>query len=199
MHKKTLALLEFLGHYKWDAKVVLALASFAHSFASFSLILQLQSDDALAVSLAIVKQLPRAILKPKFKALSLLVSTMLKLTKIIVQFEGVSLHHELLDNRALDIVKTNIYIASYWIFRSILVCSLQFPDLRPNLSLEQVHVLSLFLSSLFPSPFLEFFRFFSSGLRTGLLLQLGVSTVWERSWILCVVILEKTSKIAHIK
>lgn len=145
LHKQTLVLLELLGHYRWDAKVVLALASFAHSFASFWLILQLQYDNALAVSLAIVKQLPRAILKPKFKALSLLVNTMLKLSKIIVQFEGVSQHHELVDHRAMDIAKKKIYMATYWILRSILVCSSQFPDLRSNLSLEQVHVLSLFL------------------------------------------------------
>ncbi|KAL8550588.1 hypothetical protein ACS0TY_009133 [Phlomoides rotata] len=138
LHKKTLALLELLGHYRWDAKVVLALASFAHCFASFWLILQLQPDNALAVSLAIVKQLPRAILKPKFKALSLLVNTMLKLSKIIVQFEGVSLHHELVDNRAMDVAMKKIYLATYWFFRGILVCSSQFPDLRSCLSLEQV-------------------------------------------------------------
>lgn len=144
MHRKTLVLLEMLGRYRWDAKVVLALASFASSFGLFWLILQLQSDNALAVSLAIVKRLPRAIrmLKPKFKALNLLVNTMLKLTRFMISFEGMSLQHELVDDQAMDITKSKICISTYWIFRSILVCSSHIADLR-NLSLERVHVLSL--------------------------------------------------------
>ncbi|KAK4399671.1 protein SIEVE ELEMENT OCCLUSION C [Sesamum angolense] len=48
LHRKTIILLEMLSHYRWDAKVVLALASFACSFGLFQLILQLQSDNALA-------------------------------------------------------------------------------------------------------------------------------------------------------
>ncbi|KAI3452654.1 hypothetical protein Pfo_009318 [Paulownia fortunei] len=139
LHRKTLVLLEMLSHYRWDAKVVLALASFASSFGLFWLILQQQADNELAVSLAIVKRLPRDIsmLKPKFKALNLLVKTMVKLTKFVIGFEGMSMQHELVDDKAMDITKSNIYMATYWIFRSILVCSSQIADLR-NLRLERV-------------------------------------------------------------
>ncbi|PIN26403.1 hypothetical protein CDL12_00838 [Handroanthus impetiginosus] len=138
LHRKTLALLEMLTHYRWDAKVVLALASFARSFRLFWLILQLQPDNSLAVLLATFKRLPKAVslLKPKLKALNLLINTMIKLTKIVISFEGMSLQHELVDDKTMDITKSKIYMATYWIFRSILVCSSQIADLR-NLRLEQ--------------------------------------------------------------
>ncbi|KAK6116562.1 hypothetical protein DH2020_049668 [Rehmannia glutinosa] len=113
LHRKTLFLLETLSRYRWDAKVVLALASFACSFGLFWLILQQQSDNALAVSLAI-------------------------LTKAIISFESLSLQHELVDDKLMDITKSKIYVATYWIFRSILVCSSEIADLS-NLRLEQVH------------------------------------------------------------
>ncbi|KAG8383254.1 hypothetical protein BUALT_Bualt05G0165300 [Buddleja alternifolia] len=140
LHNKTLYLLEMLSHYTWDAKVVLALASFAHSFGLFWLIMKLQSNNALAFSLAKVKHLPGPIgmLKPKFKAMNMLVKTMVKVTKVIISFEGMSLQYELVDDKAMEITKSKIYLATYWIFRSILVCSSQIADLR-NLRLEQVH------------------------------------------------------------
>ncbi|KAL0297040.1 UNVERIFIED_CONTAM: protein SIEVE ELEMENT OCCLUSION C [Sesamum radiatum] len=144
LHRKTLILLEMLSHYRWDAKVVLALASLACSFGLFQLILQLQSDNALAGSLAMIKRVPRAssMLNPEFKALNLLVNTMVKLTKVIISFEGMSMQHELVDDKSMDVTKPNIYMATYWILRSILLCSSQIADLR-NLRLEKVHVLSL--------------------------------------------------------
>ncbi|KAL7110368.1 hypothetical protein ACP275_05G021500 [Erythranthe tilingii] len=140
LHRKTIFLLEMLSHYRWDAKVVLALASFATKFGVFWLVLLLQSENALADSLAIVKRLPKSInvLKPKFKALNSLVNTMLKLTKLVIRFEGMYVHHELADNKAMDITKSKIYAATYWIFRSVLVCSSQITDLR-NSRLEQVY------------------------------------------------------------
>ncbi|KAK4423893.1 protein SIEVE ELEMENT OCCLUSION C [Sesamum alatum] len=139
LHRKTIVLLEMLSHYRWDAKVVLALASLACSFGLFQLILQLQSVNALAVSLAMIKGLPRAssMLNPEFKALNLLVNTMVKLTKVILSFEGMSMQHELVDDKAMDVTKSNIYMATYWILRSILLCSSQIADLR-NLRLEKV-------------------------------------------------------------
>ncbi|KAL0327311.1 UNVERIFIED_CONTAM: E3 ubiquitin-protein ligase RGLG1 [Sesamum angustifolium] len=140
LHRKTLILLEMLSHYRWDAKVVLALASLACSFGLFQLILQLQSDNALAGSLAMIKRVPRAssMLNPEFKALNLLVNTMVKLTKVIISFEGMSMQHELVDDKSMDVTKPNIYMATYWILRSILLCSSQIADLR-NLRLEKVH------------------------------------------------------------
>ncbi|EYU22545.1 hypothetical protein MIMGU_mgv1a026947mg [Erythranthe guttata] len=107
LHRKTIFLLEILSHYKWDAKLVLALASFATKFGVFWLVLLLQSENALADSLAIVKRLPKSIdvLKPKFKALNSLVNSMLNLTKLVIRFEVMYVHHELADNNAMDITK----------------------------------------------------------------------------------------------
>ncbi|KAL3819505.1 hypothetical protein ACJIZ3_005410 [Penstemon smallii] len=118
VHSKTMVLLEKLTHYRWDAKV-------------------LHSDNELAASLATVKRLPKAIsmLKPKFKALSLLINTIY----------GLNLQHELLDDKAIDAINSKICIATYWIFRSILECSSKISDLK-NSKLEQVHVLSLHLN-----------------------------------------------------
>ncbi|GER56000.1 sieve element occlusion i, partial [Striga asiatica] len=41
-------------------------------------------------------------------------------TRLIIRFEGIYMQHELLDYTALDITKSKIYLATYWIFRSIL-------------------------------------------------------------------------------
>lgn len=141
MHSKVLMLLEMLSRYRWDAKLVLALAAFAETFGLFWLIGQHQSKNALAASLATVKQLPRAInaLKPQFKALTSLTHTMMKVTKLIVSFESWHLQHEFLDVKSIDYVKSKIYVAAYWILRSILECSSQISDLRAS-RFEQVHV-----------------------------------------------------------
>lgn len=156
LHRNTMAVLEMLGRYRWDAKMVLALASLTHSFGMFWLILQLQSENELALSLASLKRIPTAItvlLQPKFKALNLLVSTMLKVARSVIRYESLSVKHELADDQDRAGAKSSIYLASYWICRSILVCSSQIADLR-NLSLEQVHVLSLFFLKFFSTLFL---------------------------------------------
>lgn len=182
LHRNTVAVLEMLGHYRWDAKMVLALASLTHSFGMFWLILQLQSENDLALSLASVKQIPTAItelLQPKFKALNLLVDTMLKLTRSVIRYESLSVKHELADDQDRAGAKSSIYLATYWICRSILVCSSQIADLR-NLSLEQVHVLSFFFRFCFCFMFSLVRRVNSllcSGIRTELLLLLGGFTV----------------------
>ncbi|KAH6805166.1 hypothetical protein C2S51_029997 [Perilla frutescens var. frutescens] len=162
LHTNTMAILEKLGRYRWGAKMVLALASFTCSFGVFWLILQLQSENALAVSLAIVKRIPTTItlLKPKFKALNVLVRTMLKLARFVICYESMSLKHELVDDQDRAITKSKIYLATYWMCRSILVCSSQIADLR-NSSIEQVHVLSAPLLVLFLVSVLFFLSFMS--------------------------------------
>lgn len=144
LHRNTLEILEMLGCYRWDAKMVVALASFMQSYGLFWLILQLKSGNGLASHLAIVKQIPSTItsLKPMFKALNLLVGTVLRLTRLLISYESLSVKHELVDDEDREITRSKIYLASYWTCRSLLVCSSQFADLRA-LSLEQVHVLSI--------------------------------------------------------
>ncbi|KAK2968636.1 hypothetical protein RJ640_030716 [Escallonia rubra] len=76
------ALFDTLGHYTWDAKVVLLLAAFALCYGEFWLIMQVYAHDHLAASIAVLKQLPRdlSVFKPRFKALSLLINAMVEVT-----------------------------------------------------------------------------------------------------------------------
>ncbi|EEF47606.1 conserved hypothetical protein [Ricinus communis] len=131
MHARTMILFDLLGNYRWDAKVVLVLAAFATSYGRLWLIMQLYPHNPLAVSVAMLKQLPNdlSMFKPRFKALSLLVKTMVDVTKCIIKFEGLPFRHVKLDDEAMAITKSYIYISSYWVKRSTLACSFQITDL----------------------------------------------------------------------
>ncbi|XP_025012374.1 protein SIEVE ELEMENT OCCLUSION C [Ricinus communis] len=139
MHARTMILFDLLGNYRWDAKVVLVLAAFATSYGRLWLIMQLYPHNPLAVSVAMLKQLPNdlSMFKPRFKALSLLVKTMVDVTKCIIKFEGLPFRHVKLDDEAMAITKSYIYISSYWVKRSTLACSFQITDL--DMKPEQVN------------------------------------------------------------
>ncbi|XP_050374361.1 protein SIEVE ELEMENT OCCLUSION C [Argentina anserina] len=130
LHTRTMLLFDLLGSYKWDAKVVLVLASFVASYGEFRLLMQLCSSNPLALSVTMLKQLPADLspLKPRFKALSLLVNAMVDVTKYIIKFEKLSLSHVELDHEAKNTTKYIIYIAVYWIIRGILRYSSQITD-----------------------------------------------------------------------
>ncbi|CAK9180531.1 unnamed protein product [Ilex paraguariensis] len=138
LHTQAMSLFDMLGPYRWDAKVALVLAAFATSYGEFWLILQLYARDHLAAAVAILKHMPSDIswLKPRFKALNLLVKTMVEVTKCIIKFEGLPLQQVLLDSKAMAVTKSQIYIATYWIFRSSLACCFQITDLMKH---EQVY------------------------------------------------------------
>ncbi|KAI4317947.1 hypothetical protein L6164_025768 [Bauhinia variegata] len=57
-HKTTLAILDKLSNYSWDAKAILTLAAFALEYGEFWLLSQLQPTDLLARSLAVLKRVP---------------------------------------------------------------------------------------------------------------------------------------------
>nr|XP_011457420.1 PREDICTED: uncharacterized protein LOC101308835 [Fragaria vesca subsp. vesca] len=130
LHERTMILFDLLGSYKWDAKVVLVLAPFVASYGEFRLLIHLCSSNPLALSVAMLKQLPADLspLKPRFKALSLLVNAMVDVTKYIINFEKLPLSHVELDHEAKYATKSIIYIAAYWIVRGILRCSSQITD-----------------------------------------------------------------------
>nr|XP_011469445.1 PREDICTED: uncharacterized protein LOC101294898 isoform X1 [Fragaria vesca subsp. vesca] len=138
LHTRTMLLFDLLGSYNWDAKVVLVLASFVASYGEFRLLMQLCSNNSLALSVTMLKQLPADLspLKPRFKALSLLVNTMVDVTKYIIKFEKLPLSHVELDHEAKNATKSIIYIAAYWIVRGILRCSSQITD-SPSMKSEQ--------------------------------------------------------------
>ncbi|GMP46133.1 LOW QUALITY PROTEIN: hypothetical protein CsSME_00014407 [Camellia sinensis var. sinensis] len=141
-HKKTKVLFDILGHYKWDAKAVLVLSAFATSYGEFWLIMQLYPCNPLAASIALLKQLPKdlCLLKHLFKVLNVLMKTIVDLIKCIIEFEELPVNHVILDCEAIG--TTNIYMATYWIIRSALICSSQIKDLRAMKNV-QVHVPSL--------------------------------------------------------
>lgn len=137
-------LFNLLGNYKWDAKLALVLAAFAANYGEFWLLMQLYPSNPLAASVSVLRQLPNnlTLLRPRFKALSLLVKTLIDITKCIIKFESMSFHHVKLDDQAMVATKSAIYLASYWVIKSTATCSSQITDLIA-LKPEQVHVPSL--------------------------------------------------------
>ncbi|KAG6654915.1 protein SIEVE ELEMENT OCCLUSION C [Carya illinoinensis] len=129
LHTRTMFLFDFLGKYKWDAKMVLVLTAFATRYGKFWLLMQLDPRDPLAVSVGMLKQLPKDFskLKPRFKALSLLIKTMVDVTKCVIKFEGLPLSHVDLD-KEISITKACIPEAAYWVARSVFTCSSQISD-----------------------------------------------------------------------
>ncbi|KAI3812439.1 hypothetical protein L1987_17148 [Smallanthus sonchifolius] len=135
MHARTLLLLEMLGNYRWDAKVVLILTAFAISYGEFRLILEVYSHNSLAASLAVLKNLcwrNCEALRPQFKAMDMLIKEMMEVAKCVVRFEGLPVQFVLLDDHDCTLMagaKSNIYLATYWIFRSTLTSASQITDL----------------------------------------------------------------------
>ncbi|TQE14402.1 hypothetical protein C1H46_036584 [Malus baccata] len=123
-------LFDLLGKYRWGEKVVLVLTSFVASYGEFRLLMQLNSSIPLAISVAMLKQLPTDVspMKPQFNALSSLVDAMVDVTKCIIKFEKLPLSRVELDNETKAVAKSQIYIAVYWIIRGILKCSSQITD-----------------------------------------------------------------------
>ncbi|OVA20550.1 Sieve element occlusion [Macleaya cordata] len=108
LHARTMALFDLLGNFTWDAKLVVALAAFATSYGEFCLLIQLYPINPLAVSIAMLKQLPNNFdtFKPRFKALSSLVKAMVDVTKCIIEFEGLLLmQHIKLDDKEMSTTK----------------------------------------------------------------------------------------------
>ncbi|KAJ7957670.1 Sieve element occlusion [Quillaja saponaria] len=132
LHSRTMGLFDLLENYRWDAKVVLVLAAFATRYGEFCLLMQLYPHNPLAALLAKLKQLPSDLwpLKPLFKALSLLMKTMVDVANCIIQFEALPHSDIQLDHEALLVTKSHIYLAVYWVTRSTLTCFSQITDFR---------------------------------------------------------------------
>ncbi|RWR97002.1 protein SIEVE ELEMENT OCCLUSION B [Cinnamomum micranthum f. kanehirae] len=129
-HATTMALLNTLGSYSWDAKVVLALAAFAASFGEFWLTVQLHTVNPLAKSVALLKQLPNIFehteaLKPKFDALNALIKAMLDVTKSIIELKELPQEYISPDTPAMLMAVSHIPTAVYWTIRGVVACSSQ--------------------------------------------------------------------------
>lgn len=136
VHMRTIDLLEMLGKYRWDAKVVLLLTAFAISYGEFRLILEVCAHNSLAASLAVLKNLSwrnLEALRPQFIAMELLINEMIELAKCVVRFESLPQQPVLYDDQDdyifIASIKSQIYLATYWIFRSSVTAASQITDL----------------------------------------------------------------------
>lgn len=133
-HSTTVAIFDMLTIYKWDVKIVLALAAFALTYGEFWLLAQIHDTNQLAKSMAILKQLPSIMehantLKPRFDALNDLVSVILEVTKVVIEFHDLPTQYITQDMTAYTTANNYVPVASYWTIRSIVACAAQITSL----------------------------------------------------------------------
>ncbi|KAL8142437.1 hypothetical protein V2J09_015469 [Rumex salicifolius] len=137
---KPLVLFELLGKYRWDAKLSLVLSSFAVIYGEFWVIIQSQDCNRLALSISLLKELlPLSLKKFQliFKTVSLLVDSMVALTRIVVQFERLpTVEAELANAELIRTTKHLVCVAAYWICRSVLICTSKLADIRASKDLQ---------------------------------------------------------------
>ncbi|CAJ1786232.1 unnamed protein product [Sphenostylis stenocarpa] len=121
-----MAIFDMLTMYKWDVKVVLALAAFALTYGEFCLLAHIQDSYQFAKRLAILKQLLSTMenassLKLWFDTLNDLVKITLEVTKCVIDVHDLPTEHA----TAYDYMP----IACYWTIRSIVTCTTQITSL----------------------------------------------------------------------
>lgn len=129
-HATTMGILGMLSSYSWDAKVIIALATFAANFGEFWLVAQLYATDPLAKSVAMMKQIHETLeqvqgLGPKFEAIGNLLKAMLDVTNCIVEFEEIPFQYINSDTVEMLTATNLIPSAVYWTIRSIVACASQ--------------------------------------------------------------------------
>ncbi|KAL1294727.1 hypothetical protein HN51_055537 [Arachis hypogaea] len=119
-HKTTVAILNKLSNYEWDAKAVLTLASFALEYGEFWLLAQQQPTDLLAKSVAVLKRVPllarpAAVQKHREAIIELnnLVKTTLQVIELIFALEKLT-SYDTKDVPALLPAIEQIPVDVYW-------------------------------------------------------------------------------------
>ncbi|PON78093.1 Sieve element occlusion [Trema orientale] len=128
-HKTTLAILNKLSSYSWEAKAVLALAAFAFEFGDFWLIAQLYQSDQLARQLAVLKRVP-VLLKPselqKRRQAVLELSNLIQITTRVIaifdEFEKLSAYDHK-DIPGLSTALDHMPVDVYWAILTITACA----------------------------------------------------------------------------
>ncbi|KAL0385181.1 UNVERIFIED_CONTAM: protein SIEVE ELEMENT OCCLUSION B [Sesamum radiatum] len=129
-----MAILELLSSYTWDAKAVLALASFSVNYGQFWLIAENFTADPLAKSLAVLRQLPDIlalsdVMKTRMDTINSLVKVSLELTRCIAQIGRLPSKYISHDAEPMAIATSHIPIAVYWTIRSLVVCASHVTDI----------------------------------------------------------------------
>ncbi|PON53339.1 Sieve element occlusion [Trema orientale] len=128
-HKSTLAILNKLSKYSWEAKAVLTLAAFALDFGDFWLVAQHNQSDQLAKSLGILRRVP-VLLKPadlqKRRQAVVEVNSLIKATlqviEIIYELEKLTIYDPK-DVPALAQSLDHTPVDVYWAILSVAACS----------------------------------------------------------------------------
>lgn len=129
-----MGILESLSSYAWDAKAVIALASFSVNYGQFWLVANLFPTDPLAKSVALLKQLPdiieqSSVMKARFDAINNLVKVSLEVTRSIFEFNRLPSKYISQDSEPMAIALTHIPVAVYWIVRSLVACASQVTEI----------------------------------------------------------------------
>ncbi|MFS7964157.1 putative sieve element occlusion [Helianthus anomalus] len=133
-HGSTMAILNILSSYSWEAKVVISLGAFAVNFGEFWLVAQLFATNPLAKSVALLKQLPNIIehyksIKPRFDAINDLIKAMLDVTKCIIAFKNLPYQYLQDDTPPKSTALSHIPTAVYWTIKSMVACASQLTSL----------------------------------------------------------------------
>ncbi|XP_061371209.1 protein SIEVE ELEMENT OCCLUSION B-like [Gastrolobium bilobum] len=120
-HKTTLAILNKLSNYEWDAKAVLTLAAFALDYGEFWLLAQHQSTDLLAKSVAVLKRVP-VLARPAsvqkhrqaITEINSLVKTTLQVIELIFQLERLTTSYDTKTVPALLSFIEQMPVDVYW-------------------------------------------------------------------------------------
>ncbi|KAF4404214.1 hypothetical protein G4B88_014670 [Cannabis sativa] len=128
-HETTLAILNKLSNYSWEAKAVLALAAFAFEFGDFWLIAQLYNSDSLAKQLGVLKRVPSLIktseLVKRRQAvleLSSLVNVTMRVIAMFDEFEKLSAY-DVKDIPGLSVALDHLPVDVYWAILTIAACA----------------------------------------------------------------------------
>lgn len=144
LHNKTMNLLDLLGNFLWSDKMALILAGLAFKYSEFWLVNRLRHQNALAGLISVLRQFPNdmELLKPRLKALNLLMEKMVELTEHVAKFDSLPISEVNMDHGLIEITKNHMYLAAYWVARSAIRGSSHIIDLRA-VKAKRVHVLSL--------------------------------------------------------
>ncbi|KAL8160121.1 hypothetical protein V2J09_001658 [Rumex salicifolius] len=129
-HETSMAVLQLLSHYSWEAKVVFSLTAFAMSYGEFWLLSQIFTSNSLAKSMAMLKQIPVAMehtgsYKNIFEAVDDLIRAMLDVTDCIIQFKELPPVYFSETDPAAKAARTHVPIAVYWTIRSAVTAASQ--------------------------------------------------------------------------
>ncbi|KAI4350599.1 hypothetical protein L6164_005044 [Bauhinia variegata] len=133
-HSTAVSIFEMVRNYKWDVKLVLALAAFSLTYGEIWLLACIHKTNQLAKPMAILKHLPDTLkdagqTKPFFDALNSLFGVILNVIKCVIEFNDLPLSYITPDLAAYSTASSYIPIASYWTIRGIVACATKITSL----------------------------------------------------------------------